>query len=145
MTIKSSPYDPAATDKPRTTLAELQAAMRWWNTLSLAERGVMCDKHPRQLRSAAEVARFWVANIRDTMNDSIRQMLTKPGIYVLADTAMPKAYALAEVDAEGTVHQLTPQGQRDGILVADGWKATAVAHGPFVTLKDAHQFTWEAP
>lgn len=122
------------------SLEQLQAAMHWWNAHTQEEKNALCDKHRGKLRSAAEIARFWISNHKAAVNESIRDMLGKRGFYILADTSVPDKYCLAEVEADGTVHQLDLQGQRDGVLAADGWKPTAVAHGPFVTADDAERF-----
>lgn len=57
------------------------------------------------------------------MNAFIRAMTQTPGKYYVTSfhlAAFGKHYAV-EVDANGVVHQLNPQGQRDGILRPQGW------------------------
>ncbi len=79
-------------------------------------------------------------NHKPEVNDHIRAMLTKRGFYVIGDTSVPGSYCLVEVEEDGTVHQLTPEGKRDGVLSKDGWHDTATANGPFVTVGDTEKF-----
>lgn len=58
------------------------------------------------------------------MNEDIRTMITRPGRYAVSDAGfmlLHRQYVAVEVTEDGTVHQLTRQGERDGVLSADGW------------------------
>jgi hypothetical protein len=52
-------------------------------------------------------------------------MITMPGRYAVSNSRFARhgRYVLVEVEADGTVHQLTPKGVRDGVLVPDAWHA----------------------
>lgn len=60
------------------------------------------------------------------MNEAIKKMLQEPGIYAVGSSANTSIYFLVEVEANGTAHQLTPLGKRDGILSPNRWKEDAV-------------------
>lgn len=59
------------------------------------------------------------------MNEDVRTMLRHPGRYAVSDGAfrLHGRYVMVEVDDAGTVHQLTPDGARNGTLDGYGWKA----------------------
>lgn len=51
---------------------------------------------------------------------TLEDMLKTPGFYAVSAPGSPY-YTVVEVEPDGTVHQLTPSGARDGVLPADGW------------------------
>lgn len=63
------------------------------------------------------------------MNADIRYITAHPGRYALMNLALePDNYLMVEVDAEGTIHQLTPQDQHDGVLSAAGFHPSVRAY-----------------
>lgn len=52
-------------------------------------------------------------------------MLKKPGTHWVSTTGSP-FYAKVEVEPDGTCHQLTLEGERDGILSPDKWETNAI-------------------
>ena len=66
------------------------------------------------------------------MNEAVKRMIQVPGFYRIATPGdlLLGRYAAVEVLADGTVHQLNPKDERDGILRPDGWHPdTLVAPG----------------
>ena len=59
------------------------------------------------------------------MSISIEEMIKSPGFYQMAANPEGTAYYVVEVDQDGTVYQLTPAGNRDGVLAPDGWPPAA--------------------
>jgi hypothetical protein len=54
--------------------------------------------------------------------DDMVKMMAKPGKYAIPLDAAFIAYLMVEVDEQGKVHQLKPDGvTRDGVLNMDGW------------------------
>jgi hypothetical protein len=66
------------------------------------------------------------------MNGLIRRMKAKPGRYCISSVPLLAHGALyfVEVDAEGTVHQLTIEGERDGQVRDGGWRGDEFALDP---------------
>lgn len=62
---------------------------------------------------------------------SLDEMLATPGFYDVTSLEMHACgrYLQVEVDASGVCHQLTPTGQRDGVLARDGWGPTVFVIG----------------
>lgn len=60
---------------------------------------------------------------------TIDWLRTMPGKYYI--TANTCNYIGIEVDSDGTIYQLTPKGERDGILDDDGWETDVVWVHPF--------------
>jgi hypothetical protein len=61
------------------------------------------------------------------MNDHLKLMVTRPGIYVIG-TPQSRFYFRVEVDADGVVYQLTPDLKRDGVLAEDGWSPYSMVY-----------------
>ena len=59
---------------------------------------------------------------------TIDEMVSRPGFYEVSSLGLlaKGQYFVVEVEANGTVHQLTPEGQRDGVLVREGWAPQAI-------------------
>lgn len=57
------------------------------------------------------------------MNEAITKMKTVPGFYRVASKAgqLDSFWCVVEVTAEGTVHQMTSEMLRDGVLTDEGW------------------------
>ena len=51
---------------------------------------------------------------------TVDEMLKAPGFYAVSAPGSPY-HTVVEVEPDGTVHQLTPDGTRDGVLARDGW------------------------
>jgi hypothetical protein len=68
------------------------------------------------------------------MNGIIRRMKAKPGRYCVSNVRMLARGALVfvDVDTDGTVHQLNPEGKRDGVLGDEGWHGDALVLDPRV-------------
>jgi hypothetical protein len=62
------------------------------------------------------------------MNASIAKMIQLPGRYGITTPTewLRGRYFSVEVDGKGVVHQLDPQGNRDGVLSNDGWGAYVI-------------------
>lgn len=125
---------------PTISYFTLRAAMRWWNSLALAEHDRLKKANPCQLRSAGEIARFWLANnqpgpVAAPIPDCVRMMIQVPGFYRVSDTDHPEEYAVVEVTDTGVVHQVSPDNQRDGELSNHGWRSNATVDGPFLSAR----------
>ncbi|MGJ7500120.1 hypothetical protein ACSFBF_07145 [Variovorax sp. ZT5P49] len=59
---------------------------------------------------------------------TIDEMIARPGFYEVTSPAMSAmgGYTVVEVEADGTVHQLTPAGARDGVLSREGWSPDVI-------------------
>lgn len=60
---------------------------------------------------------------------SLQDMLRTPGFYEVTKPSwwLLNLFFRVEVEADGTVHQLTPTWKRDGVLARDGWDPTTYA------------------
>lgn len=63
------------------------------------------------------------------MNEAIQEMKRRPGQYIISSRRLWNVgcHYRVEVDESGTVHQLTKEGKRDGVLADDGWRGDEVA------------------
>lgn len=66
------------------------------------------------------------------INKFIRRVMMQPGRYAITSFVMllRGAYYCVEVDEQGLVWQLDPQGERDGELRLDGWKGDEIVIDP---------------
>lgn len=63
-----------------------------------------------------------------SMPDCIRDMIKVPGHYEVTSVPMHLRgeYFVVEVEADGTVHQMNPAGERDGVLRPDYWPPSSI-------------------
>lgn len=62
---------------------------------------------------------------------TLDEMLAKPGVYEVTDaiSVVYSEYFRVEVDSDLVCHQLTPLGDRDGVLPRDGWRPHTIVIG----------------